>query len=121
MAAASSPSPSAIAAFIPPEGTTPAVNGTTTPAPVMPKPKKSVPTTPNKVIGAKVTLQYMGEDGKVYEATTTIDPDEYKIQSYALSVDEKHRMRKDKDGDIEGFEDVGERILTFKLKFHTRY
>lgn len=121
MAAASSPSPSAIAAFVPPDGSTPAVNGTTAPTPVMPKPKKSVPTTPNKVIGAKVTLQYMGEDGQVYEATTTIDPDEYKIQSYALAVKETHEKRRDKDGDIEGFEDTGERVLKFELRFHARY
>ena len=94
---------------------------------VMPKPKppkKEVPSTPNKVIGAKVLLQYKGEDGQMYEAVTTLDPDDIKVQSYSLAVEEKHEKKymKNEDGskDLVGFEDTGERILTFKLRYHVR-
>jgi len=101
----------------------PAPIGTQPPMAVMPKakPKKEIPSTPNKVIGVKVILQYLGEDGQPYEAVTTISPDDYKIQRYFLDVDEKHRVKKDDDGDIEGFEDTGERVLKFQLRYHTRF
>lgn len=100
----------------------------TPPQAVMPKPatpqKKEIPSTPNKVIGARVSIQYRGEDGKVYEATTTISADEYKVQSHSLAVEEKHEKKyvKNSDGtkDILGFEDTGERILTFKMRYHVR-
>lgn len=95
---------------------------------MMPKPKlqkKTIPSTPNKVIGTKITLQYHGEDGNIYEATTTISSEDYKVSSYALIVDEKHEKKYEKnpDGsrDLIGFEDIGERVLTFKLRYHTRY
>lgn len=89
--------------------------------PTAPKPKKEIPSTPNKVIGAKVLLTYRGEDGQVYEAVTTISPDDYKIQSYALNVEEKHEKKRDPETkDIIGFEDTGERVLTFKMRYHVR-
>jgi hypothetical protein len=93
---------------------------------VMPKPKltatkKEVPSTANKVIGAKIVLQYRGSDGKVYEADTIIDPSEHKVQSYALTVEEKHEKKRDPETkDLIGFEDTGERLLTFKLRYHVR-
>ena len=96
----------------------------TPPQAVMPKPvhvKKEIPATPNKVIGAKVSLQYRGEDGQIYEAITTVSPDDFKIQNYALNVEEKHEKKRDPETkDIIGFEDTGERILTFKLRYHVR-
>jgi hypothetical protein len=104
----------------------PGGNGTP-PQAVMPKtvvPKKEVPATPNKVVGAKIFLQYKGEDGKMYDAVTTIDPDEVKVQAYSLSVEEKHEKKyaKNDDGtkDLVNFEDTGERILIFKLRYHVR-
>ena len=85
------------------------------------KPPKKPSTTPNKVIGAKILLQYRGEDGVVYEAVTTIDPKDVKIQSYELKVEEKHDKKRDsKTKDILGFEDTGERVLVFKLRYHER-
>jgi hypothetical protein len=99
----------------------------TPPQAVLPKPvipKKEVPATPNKVVGAKILLQYKGEDGKMYEAVTTIDPEEVKVQAYSLAVEEKHEKKyiKQEDGtkDLAGFEDTGERVLTFKLRYHVR-
>lgn len=90
------------------------------PTPAKP-PKKEIPSTPNKVIGAKVVLSYLGEDGQTYEAITTIDPADYKIQNYALNVEEKHEKKRDPETkDIIGFEDTGERILLFKLRYHVR-
>jgi hypothetical protein len=94
--------------------------------PVMPqvaeKPaKKAIPSTPNKVIGAKIILQYKGEDGAIYEAVTTIDKEEYKVQSYSLNIEEKHEKKRDPETkDLIGFEDTGERIATFKLRYHVR-
>lgn len=96
----------------------------TPPQAVMPKavkPKKAIPDTQNKVIGAKVILTYRGEDGQIYEAASTISPDEFKVQGYSLTVDEKHEKKRDpEDKSILGFEDTGERILTFKLRYHVR-
>ncbi len=84
-------------------------------------PKKEIPSTPNKVIGATVSLQYKGEDGNTYNAVTTISPDDVKVQSYSLSVEEKHEKKRDPETkDIIGFEDTGERILIFKLRYHVR-
>lgn len=94
------------------------------PQAVMPSPKapkKDIPSTPNKVIGAKIVLTYRGEDGQLYEAVSTISQDEYKVQSYSLNVDEKHEKKRDPETkDIMGFEDTGERILTFKMRYHVR-
>ena len=96
----------------------------TPPQAVMPKPahpKKDIPSTPNKVIGAKVVLTYRGEDGQLYEAVTTISPDDYKIQKYALDIEEKHDKKRDPETkDVLGFEDTGERVLVFKLRYHVR-
>jgi hypothetical protein len=101
--------------------------GTTSvpPQAVMPVPqkpvKKEIPSTPNKVIGAKVVLTYVGEDGATYEAVTTVDSDQYKVQSYALNVEEKHEKKRDPETkDIINFEDTGERILLFKMRYHVR-
>ena len=96
-------------------------DSSTPPQAVMPKPKKASPITENKVLGAKVTIQFLGEDGKTYEAITTISPEDYKVQSHALSVEEKHEKKRDPETkDLIGFEDTGERILTFKLRYHVR-
>jgi hypothetical protein len=107
--------------------TTPAQLGVM-PTPVMPaaqqpeKPaKKEIPSTPNKVIGAKIIVQYKGENGEVYEASTVIDREEYKIQNYSLAVEEKHEKKRDPETrDLIGFEDTGERILTLKVRYHVR-
>lgn len=101
------------------------VPGTDTPPQaVMPEPKKvkrEVPSTPNKVIGAKVILYYQGPDGKVYEASTIVDYNEYKVQKYSLDVDEKHEKKRDPDDrSIVGFEDTGERILKFTMRYHLK-
>lgn len=98
------------------------VPGTDTPPQaVMPKPKKEIPPTSNKVIGAKVMIQFRGEDGQIHEAVTTISQEEFKVQSHSLAVEEKHEKKRDPETkDIIGFEDTGERILTFKLRYHVR-
>lgn len=101
----------------------PVPGSATAPTPVMPKPhvKKDIPATQNKVIGAKVILTYRGEDGQLYEATTTISSDDFKIQKYALDIEEKHEKKRNPETkDIEGFEDTGERILKFVLRYHVR-
>lgn len=87
--------------------------------PVPPEPPKAVPTTGSKVIGAKIELTYLGSDGKTYIAETVVDPKEFRISSYGLNIDEKYDKKK-QDGDLVGFEDTGERILTFKLRYHVR-
>lgn len=102
-----------------------AVPGTSTPPQaVMPKPaiqKKVIPTTQSKVVGAKILLTYVGEDGKTYEAVTEITQDEFKVQSYSMTVEEKHEKKRDPETkDILGFEDTGERVLNFKLRYHVR-
>lgn len=105
---------------------TPAVVPTTDTPPqaVMPKtaaPKKEIPSTDNKVIGAKITIQFLGADKKVYEAETVISQDEFKVQAHSLSVEEKHEKKRDPETkDLLGFEDTGERVLTFKLRYHVR-
>jgi hypothetical protein len=102
----------------------PVPGSSTPPQAVMPKappPKKDIPATPNKVIGAKVVLTYRGEDGQLYEATTTISQNDFKVQSYGLNVEEKHEKKRDPETkDILGFEDTGERVLTFKMRYHVR-
>jgi hypothetical protein len=101
----------------------PAVVGTPSQAvmPTAPTPKKEIPSTQNKVVGAKIVLSYLGEDGKIYEAGTTIAMDDFKVQSYSLNVEEKHEKKRDPETkDIIGFEDTGERVLTFKLRYHVR-
>jgi hypothetical protein len=68
-----------------------------------------------------VVLTYVGEDGATYEAVTTVDSDQYKVQSYALNVEEKHEKKRDPETkDIINFEDTGERILLFKMRYHVR-
>jgi hypothetical protein len=91
-------------------------------APVKEAPaKKEIPATSSKVIGAKIVLTYLGSDGNTYLAETDVDPKEFKISSYGLTIDEKHEKYKDKEsGDLLGFEDTGERVLTFKLRYHVR-
>jgi hypothetical protein len=94
------------------------------PQAVQPKPvlqKKEIPSTDNKVIGAKIIIQFLGADKKVYEAETVISQDEFKVQAHALSVEEKHEKKRDPETkDLIGFEDTGERVLTFKLRYHVR-
>lgn len=90
------------------------------PVPAIP-PKKEIPATQNKVVGAKIVLSYRGEDGNMYEAVTAIDMDQFKIQNYSLSVEEKHEKKRDPETKgILGFEDTGERVLNFKLRYHVR-
>ncbi len=112
------------APFSPIQAVPSAPNPTMPPGAVMPPgspPKKEIPATPNKVIGAKIVVQYRGEDGKIYESATTVDPEEYKVQSYALNVEEKHEKKRDPETkDIIGFEDTGERILKFTMRYHVR-
>lgn len=90
--------------------------------PVPSKPaKKDIPVTENKVIGAKILLTYKGADGQLYTAETVVEQSDYKIQTYALAVEEKHEKKRDPETkDIIGFEDTGERVLTFKLRYHVR-
>jgi hypothetical protein len=89
--------------------------------PVVAKAARKAPSTPNKIVGAKVLLQYMGEDGKVYEATTTVDPTSNEVQSYSLNVESKYEKKRDPETkDLIGFEDTGERILSFKVRYHAR-
>lgn len=96
-------------------------------APVMPtpaappKPKKEIPSTANKVVGAKIVLQFKGQDGNLYDATTDLSQDEFKFESYMLNIDEKHVNKKDEQGDLIGREDTGERTLTLKLRYHVRW
>lgn len=118
MAATAAPAPFSPAP-VPGTGTPPQA---VMPIPTPPKPaKKEIPSTPNKVIGAKVVVTFKGEDGNIYESSTTVDPDDYKVQSYSLNVEEKHEKKRDsKTKDLLGFEDTGERILTFKLRYHVR-
>jgi hypothetical protein len=90
------------------------------PAPAIP-PKKEIPATQNKVVGAKITLSYLGEDGKTYEAVTSVNMDEFKVQSYALNVIEEHEKKRDPETKgIIGFEDTGKRTLSFKMIYHVR-
>ena len=90
------------------------------PAPAV-KPKKEIPATQNKVVGAKIVLSYLGEDGKLYEAATTVAMDDFKVQSYALNVVEEHEKKRDPETkDIIGFEDTGKRTLSFKMIYHVR-
>jgi hypothetical protein len=113
-------------ATTPPAPFQPAVvpGGNTPPQAVMPKPppaKKEIPLTDNKVIGAKIVVQFRGADGKVYESETVVSPEEYKVQKYALDIEEKHEKKRDPETkDLIGFEDTGERVLTFKLRYHVR-
>jgi hypothetical protein len=112
MSVAPAPAP-----FIPSVASTPAQAV----MPAAPPPKKEIPSTQNKVVGAKIVLSYLGEDGKIYEAGTTISMDDFKVQSYNLNVEEKHEKKRDPETkDIIGFEDTGERVLTFKLRYHVR-
>jgi hypothetical protein len=98
-------------------------------SPVMPVPNEAVevkaprkaPATPNKIVGAKVFLQFLGEDGKILEAVHSVDPSTCEIQSYNMNVECKHQKKKDPDsGDLVGFEDTGERIFSLKLRYHVR-
>jgi hypothetical protein len=83
-------------------------------------PRKSA-ATPNKVLGAKIVLQYLGEDGKTYEAVHTVDPATCEVQSYSMNIECKHEKKKDPEtGDLIGFEDTGERIFLLKLRYHVR-
>ena len=92
------------------------------PVPTQLKPKKiEIPSTQNKVIGAKIILQFRGEDGQIYDSVTTVSTDEYKVQSYSLQVEEKHEKKRDPETkDLTGFEDTGERILKFSMRYHVR-
>lgn len=82
---------------------------------------RKAPATPNKIVGAKVVLQFLGEDGKVLDAVHTVDPATCEIQSYNMNVECKHQKKKDPDsGDLVGFEDTGERIFSLKLRYHVR-
>lgn len=102
------------------------VPGTETPpVAVMPQPsktkKREIPSYSNEVLGAKITVSFRGEDGKIYEAVHTVSGEEYVIQSQSLTTEKKYEKDKDPEtGKTIGFEDTGERILTFKLRYHVK-
>ncbi len=74
----------------------------------------------NEITDVRIVIGYKAPDGTRHEAIQMIDPNEYIIDGYTLTIDKKTQKCKDEEGNFLGFEPTGEQLLSFKAKFRTR-
>ena len=72
----------------------------------------------NKITDVKVLLGFNTPNGR-QEAVYVIPAEEFIIDSYAVSDEEKVMKAKGSEGEFIGFEPTGEHTFVLKIKYHT--